>query len=199
MFSGIVHTLGEIVRVDRQDDVMRYAVRLLTPPERELRLGASFSIDGVCQTIVKIEGGFVYFEAVKETLRCTTFSGYELGRVVNGEYSLRVGDEIGGHLLSGHVFGVAGVAGIKRGVYHEMKVRCPGHWMKYLFTKGYIAVDGVSLTITAIEQGGYFSVHLIPETLKRTTLGRKEEGDLVNIEIDSQTQAIVDTVERFRD
>ena len=116
---------------------------------------------------------------------------------MNGEYSLRMGDEVGGHLLSGHVFGVASIAGIRRKAHHEMEFHCPKQWMKYIFSKGHIAVDGVSLTVAAIDPDGCFSVHLIPETLKRTTLGGKEEGDLVNIEIDSYTQTIVSTVERI--
>ena len=198
MFSGIIQSLGEIVSIDRQGGLMRYAVRFPSSITRDLSLGGSFSIDGVCQTVVNIEGEAAYFEAIQETLRCTTLDGYECGRMVNGERSLRMGDEIGGHLLSGHVFGVASIASVQGRAHRELQFHCPKQWMKYIFFKGYIAVDGVSLTVGLIDPEGCFSVHLIPETLKRTALGGKKEGDLVNIELDSHTQTIVNTVERIK-
>jgi len=196
MFSGIVQHLGKISHLDHRKNFLRYAVSL--PYHVNLSLGASVSIDGACQTVVKIEKHTVFFEAIQETLKCTILNRYTLGRTVHIERSLRVGDEIGGHFLSGHVYGVATVdRSIRSASHHELMLRCPTEWMKYILLKGFIAINGVSLTVVAVDPNGKFSVHLIPETLKRTTLGRQEEGDCVNIELDTQTQAIVDTVERL--
>ncbi|NGX42922.1 MAG: Riboflavin synthase [Chlamydiae bacterium] len=197
MFSGIVKGLGEVAEVHPKEGLLRYAVKLPKEWLEGLALGGSISVDGICQTVVKIEGDKVYFDAIQETINRTTIKNLKVGGKVNIERSLKVGDEIGGHMLSGHVFGVATIKEIRKTTNNvEMWFCCPAEWMKYILPKGYIAVDGASLTVVDVEPEGKFSVHLIPETLRLTTLGLKEEGGLVNIEFDAQTQAIVDTVER---
>ena len=123
----------------------------------------------------------------------TTLNSLTVNQLVNIERAARFGDEIGGHLLSGHIFGKGSIAQIDQG---HWKIDCPQEWLKYILEKGFIAIDGVSLTIGRVDLEGFF-IHLIPETLKTTTFSSKKIGDEVNIELDHQTQAIVDTVERL--
>jgi riboflavin synthase len=163
---------------------------------RGLIPGASVSVDGVCLTVVSIEDSTVIFQAMDETLQRTTLGQRRKGELVNVERSAVFGEEIGGHPLSGHVDGRAKIVAIE-----SPKNNCvitfafDRRYKDYLFEKGFIAVDGASLTISRLDRdAGTFSVYLIPETLKRTTLGTKQIGDEVNIEIDRMTQAIVETV-----
>ena len=122
----------------------------------------------------------------------------DVGQLVNVERSAKFGDEIGGHVLSEHIIGTAEIVKVHLLENNRvMTFETNPDWMKYFFPKGYIAVDGVSLTLVDVDHSGTFTVHLIPETLRLTTLGFKKEGDLVNIELDSQTQTIVDTIERI--
>ncbi len=193
MFTGIVRGKGLIVQVEFKNSILRYAVRF--PPEllSGLERGASVSIDGVCQTVVMIDQDQIWFEAIGETLERTTLKEIQKDGSVNLERAARFGDEIGGHLLSGHIYGTASLISIEQNIY---TLRGSKDWMKYLFSKGYIAIDGISLTLVDVNKDN-FSVHLIPETLSHTTLGQKKTGDSVNIEIDSITQAAVDTVSRL--
>lgn len=115
------------------------------------------------------------------------------------ERAAKFGDEIGGHLLSGHIFGMAQIDKIDLSSNNcAIFFKCAPEWTQYLFPKGYVALNGVSLTLVDVDPKGLFSVHLIPETLKRTTFGSSRSGDWVNLEFDSQTQAIVDTLHRMK-
>lgn len=194
MFTGIVQAKAVVAAIEQLNSILRYAVTF--PPDRLLGLqqGASVAIDGVCQTVVAIDQERVWFEAIEETLNRTTLSQMKVGGWVNLERSARYGDEIGGHLLAGHVFGTARLFKIEKNIY---TFECPSPWLKYLFPKGFIAIDGISLTLVEVSQLGRFTVHLIPETLKRTTLGEKQEGAYVNLEFDPMTQLTVQTVEAF--
>jgi riboflavin synthase len=136
---------------------------------------------------------------IAETLERTTLKNLAPGQIVNIERSAKIGDEIGGHILSGHIFATAEITQITP-LGEEQKIltfKAPKILGKYLFPKGYIALNGVSLTLVETDIEGGFTVHLIPETLRATTFGQSHVGDLVNVEIDSQTQAIVHTVENF--
>lgn len=195
MFTGIVRAVAPIAASESKDHLLRYAVDFPTPFLKGLENGASVSIDGVCQTVVKIEKNWVWFEAIDETLLRTTLGKLKPGTLVNLERSARLGDEIGGHLLSGHVFGMVTLIDIEKNIY---TLKCPPEWTKYLFPKGYVALDGMSLTLVLVNRKeGLFTVHLIPETLKQTTLGKKRVGDQINLEFDAMTQAVVDTTERI--
>ena len=137
------------------------------------------------------------FDAIQETLDRTTLDALKVGQRVGVERSARVGDEVGGHDVAGHVMGQGEVVEARsQGNVHVLRIRVPAEWMKYVADKGFIAVDGSSLTVCDVEATGGFSVHLIPETLRLTGLGEKRAGDRVNIELDPRTVAIVDTVER---
>lgn len=197
MFTGITRGTFEVVEVEREPNLLRYAVRLDWNLIAGLATGASVAIDGVCQTVVSLRGRDVFFEAIRETLDRTTLGVLDKGQLVAVERSYKIGDEVGGHEVAGHVTGT-GVVRDLRVNGHEvvMTIGVPTAWMKYILPKGFIAVNGSSLTVGATDPSGHFDVHLIPETLKLTTLGRKEDGDRVNIELDPRTVAIVDTVER---
>lgn len=198
MFTGIVRGLLKIEKVVKKPGMTSYAAAFTEELLQGLQVGASVSVDGVCQTVVKIDQTLVWFDAIRETLERTTIKFLREGMFVNVERAARFGEEIGGHVLSGHIYGTASIAKTDR--FENNKIvtfTCEPAWMKYFFPKGYIALDGVSLTLVDVEPSGWFTVHLIPETLRRTTLGFKKEGSLVNLEFDSQTQAIVDSVERI--
>jgi riboflavin synthase len=192
MFTGIIQAIGTIIHLQMSGSILKYAVQFPSEMLPGLRLGASVSVGGICQTVIQIDGDLVWFEAISETLERTTLKALQKGQTVNLERSARLGDEIGGHLLSGHIYGEALVSAIEKNIYH---IRCPLEWMKYFFAKGFIAIDGISLTVVEVYKSkGIFTVHLIPETLSRTTLSQKKVGDKVNIEIDTVTQTTVETV-----
>jgi riboflavin synthase len=126
----------------------------------------------------------------------TNLGELKVGERVNVERAARFGDEIGGHAMSGHILCTAEVSRVIASENNrQLWFHLPAQWTKYVFTKGYIGIDGISLTIGEVE-GEEFNVNLIPETLQRTNIGSRQVGDRINIEIDPQTQAIVDTVER---
>lgn len=197
MYTGITRGMFPVARIDRKPDLLRFAVALSPELTLGLELGASVSIDGVCQTVVALEGAEVSFEAMRETLDRTTLGELEPGTLVSVERSARMGDEIGGHDVAGHVIGTGVVAAVRhQGDVYSARISVPPGWMKYILPKGFIAVNGSSLTVGATDPSGWFEIHLIPETVRRTRLGSKMAGERVNIELDARTVAIVDTVER---
>ena len=194
MFTGIVQGTGSILQIEPKEAIHTLTIDL--PNTQDLNTGASVSVDGVCLTAVSIQGLKVCFDVITETLTRTTLGQLTVGQQVNIERSLKFGDEIGGHLLSGHIMATGIVhSKTKRGEGFDFTIRIPEDIRKYVMEKGYIAVDGISLTIGEVREG-VFSLHIIPETLRLTTLLSKEVGDAVNLEIDSTTQTIVATVER---
>ncbi|MEO0322279.1 MAG: riboflavin synthase subunit alpha [Myxococcota bacterium] len=198
MFTGITRGLFDVVAVEREEALLRFDVQLGAYGEG-LELGASVSIDGVCQTLVRWERGVARFEAIQETLAKTTLGELAVGAKVSVERSARVGDEIGGHDVAGHVTGTGTVHALRaEGHEVQLTVSVAPAWMRFLQPKGYVALDGSSLTIgDAVDEAqGRFDVFLIPETLARTGLGRKRPGDRINVELDPKTVAIVRTVER---
>lgn len=136
------------------------------------------------------------FDLVRETLETTNLGDLRLGARVNVERSVRVGDEVGGHLLSGHVAATVPVADVRvASGYRRLTLEIPTFWMRYLSLKGFVALNGASLTIAELDrEATTIAVSLIPETLARTTFGDTHTGDRLNLEVDPQTQAVVDTV-----
>ncbi|RJU94717.1 MAG: riboflavin synthase subunit alpha [Candidatus Poseidoniales archaeon] len=194
MFTGIVQGVGTVVEVIEKQTI--HTLRIEIPDTKDLAIGASVSIDGACLTAVKIQGSVVDFDVIPETLHRTTLAHLSSDGKVNVERSLKFGDEIGGHLLSGHIMGMGIIhSKTENGEGVDFQISIPVELRKYILEKGYIAIDGISLTIGLI-QDGHFALHIIPETLRLTTLGSKNIGDAVNLEIDSTTQTIVTTVER---
>ena len=197
MFTGIIQGTAEILDIVEKENFRTHSIRLPASALEGLEPGASVAHNGCCLTVTQIEGERVDFDLMRETLRATNLGSLAVGDRVNYERAARFGDEIGGHAMSGHILCTAEVISVESSPNnHRILFRLPDAWNKYLFTKGYIGIDGISLTIGEVS-GSEFDVNLIPETLQRTNIGSRGVGDLVNIEIDPQTQAIVDTVERI--
>ena len=193
MFTGIVQGIGTIISIDKKSTSSTFSIDL-GQLSSQLSLGSSVSIDGVCMTVTSQKDTMVFFDAIQETLSRTTLGQAVEGDIVNLERALKMGDELGGHLLSGHIMCKSSVISRKNnGEGVDLEISLNDELKPYIMEKGYIAIDGISLTIGKVNQNT-FNLHLIPETLERTTINSKIEGSLVNIEIDSITQAVVSTV-----
>lgn len=202
MFTGIVQGTAEVVAIHEAEAFRTHVLALPAELREGLALGASVAHNGVCLTVTAIEGERVSFDLMRETLRVTNLGAVTVGDHVNIERAARFGDEIGGHAMSGHVMALAELVELDEAPNNRrLWFEVPHALGRFLFDKGYIGVDGISLTIGQVqsataEHGPRFCVDLIPETLARTILVDRVPGDAVNIEIDPQTQAIVETVER---
>jgi riboflavin synthase len=198
MFTGIVQGTGEVLAATPSPGRVRLVVALPARSRAPIEPGASVAIDGVCLTFV--EGGpeAAAFDVIEETLRLTSLGARRPGDRVNVERAARFGDEIGGHLLSGHVSGGATVlARRETPTAFELDLQLDAALVPYVLPKGFVGLDGCSLTVgPTVTDDGRFSVYLIPETLRVTTLGDREPGDRVNVELDAMTQAVVETVRR---
>ena len=193
MFTGIVAASCKVVSTEQGEEVRSIVVDL-SGYDDDLEIGASVAIDGVCMTVVSSIDGNVQFEAIAETLERTTMGLLKQGSRVNIERSLRMGDELGGHILSGHIMSTARILQRnQKGEGIDLLIEHQADTKPYILEKGYVAVDGMSLTVGEVQSEGFY-LHIIPETLRITTIGAKTEGDLVNIEVDSRTQAVVDTI-----
>jgi len=182
MFTGLIEQVGVIAEVVRGE-----TIRLAVAPARpfdELSPGDSLAVSGPCLTVEEVRGGRCYVSLLPETARGTTLGSARAGQRVNLERSLRLGDRLGGHLVGGHVDGVAEVLAVRqRGDSRTLDLRAPGELERYLVDRGSVALDGVSLTVREPE-GARFSVALVAETLRATTLGDLRPGARVNIEAD---------------
>lgn len=196
MFSGIVQQKSLIIHVERKPGLVSIGIDL-GEFAGGLARGASVSVAGTCLTVTAVEGSVASFDIMGETLAKTTLGDLRPGDLVNTERSVKVGDEIGGHNVSGHVAGVATIAKIETPLNNWIVTfSCSKEWMPYILPKGFIALDGCSLTIVDVGED-WFTVHLIPETLRITTFGSKKASARVNLEIDPMTRAVVDTVQRY--
>ena len=197
MFTGIVQGIAQIHAIKDSDNFRTQIVKLPAEMRKGLEIGASVANNGVCLTVTEIHDDLVSFDLMQETLCITNLGSLKAGDFVNIERAMQMGAEIGGHILSGHVYCTASVSQIIESENNrQVWFKLPNDVMKYILTKGFIATDGISLTIAEVKDNE-FCVNLIPETLHRTLIGKRQIGDLVNIEIDPQTQAIVDTVENY--
>lgn len=182
MFSGIVEELGEVKKITRgAAPVIR--VKAGKVPE-DLKVGDSISVNGVCLTVVRQSGDTFEADVMPETLRRTDLGQLKVGDKVNLERPLKLGDRLGGHLVSGHIDGVGTIIKkIREKNAFLLRISSPSELLRYMVEKGSVAVDGVSLTV--IDSGnGSFSVSIIPHTAEITTLGIKGLGSKVNIEVD---------------
>ncbi len=197
MFTGIVQHLTRVHSADREDNLLRLSLNLQGMTEG-LQTGASVAVNGVCLTVVRIEHDLIYFDVIPESLERTNLGDITAGDLVNVERSFRVGDEIGGHVVSGHVSGTARLTDRRvTGHDHVINLSVDEDWFRFIFHKGFIALDGASLTVSDVNRdAGTFQISLIPETLERTTLGHAAIGARINVEVDAQTVSSVETVER---
>lgn len=196
MFTGIVQGMAKVIDIKKKQDFSTHVIEMPEQLSSDIHPGASIAHNGCCLTVTSVEGSQVTFDLMKATLDLTNLGSLKAGDQVNIERAARFGDEIGGHNMSGHIVDTVRVAEVvispnNKTIWFE----ADSQQMRYILPKGYIGLDGCSLTIAEVD-GSRFSVNLIPETLTRTLFGQREVGDLVNLEVDPQTQAIVDTVER---
>lgn len=198
MYTGIVYNRFLITELNRKEGLISIAVQFDANYLDKLTIGASVSVDGVCLTVAKIIDHNVYFDIMQATLDQTTLKNLQIGSQVNIERSSKFGDEIGGHPLSGHIDGKAELVKLERPEDNcILTFKAPEKLLPYLFEKAYLGLHGASLTLAYLNESlCEFQVYLIPETLRRTNLGDLKVGDFVNLEIDRQTQVIVDTINR---
>ncbi len=193
MFTGIVQGTSTVAAIQKKDQALRLALDLGAHAVG-IQIGASISVAGVCLTVVTITDTMVEVDVIGETLEKTSIGGLAVGDRVNLERSARIGEEVGGHQVSGHVSSTVTIRSIDTPPNNWiLTLSVDPVWIPYLLPKGFVALDGCSLTIVDVGTDT-FTVHLIPETLQRTTFGKKKVGDRVNMEIDPMTRAIVDTV-----
>lgn len=184
MFTGIIREVGTVARMERGRGIVRLAIQA---PKTASTVGVleSVSVNGVCLTVVQARSAALIFEVIPETLRVTSLNRLKAGARVNLEPSLSLADRLNGHIVLGHVDGV-GVVAERRTMPGELRLRLqmPATLARQLVPKGPVAVDGVSLTVGSRLTGSGCAVHLVPETLRRTTLGQRRVGDPVNLELD---------------
>jgi riboflavin synthase len=187
MFTGIITNLGRVRRLVRgtgPEGGLELTIATAYNTD-EIALGASIACSGPCLTVVAIEPGAFAVQASAETLACSTLADWTEGRPVNLERALRLGDELGGHLVSGHVDGVARLIDRRpEGDSVRFTIEAPLNLMRYIAPKGSVALDGISLTVNEVE-GGQFGVNIIPYTLAHTSLGEAMPGQRMNLEIDT--------------
>lgn len=196
MFTGIVQGTAKVVKIEKKELFQTHVIELDGSLLEGLQIGASVAHNGCCLTVTQIDEKHISFDLMQATLALTNLGFLCEGDSVNIERAAKFGDEIGGHNMSGHISLITTIVDVidtpnNRTIWFEL----PQESIKYVLAKGYIGIDGCSLTIGEVEDNR-FSVHLIPETLQRTLFGGRKVTDRVNIEFDPQTQAIVDTVER---
>ncbi len=183
MFTGIIEEVGEVLRAERRGDIHLFTIAARKTLE-DMELGDSISVAGVCLTVVGFAGAEFTVEATPETMSATNLNELKPGYRVNLERALRLGGKMGGHLVTGHIDGTGRIAEInRRGESYVVSFQAPEQIIRYVVPKGSVAVDGISLTVARVWNDG-FNAAIIPFTYGETTISRKAEGALVNIECD---------------
>ncbi|MEV6149158.1 riboflavin synthase [Nonomuraea sp. NPDC052129] len=183
MFTGIIEEKGDVVAVEAVGDSARLSVRgpIVTSDARH---GDSIAVNGVCLTVVDVQDDVFTVDVIKESLDRSSLGALEAGSAVNLERAVRADQRLGGHIVQGHVDGTAVLQTREPGAnWDNLRFSLPESLARYVAEKGSIAIDGISLTVTTVDDDG-FGVSLIPTTLKLTTMGEREVGDMVNIEVD---------------
>lgn len=184
MFTGLIEGVGRIAALEPHGGDVRLRIAVGTLPFADVALGESIAVSGVCLTVIEFDAGSFAADASTETLGLTTLGGMVVGQAVNLERAMRPTDRLGGHLVSGHVDGVGRVLSIHDDARAQRwRFTAPASLSKYIATKGSICVDGVSLTVNAVDGEG-FDVALIPHTVSHTAFASTRVGDPVNLEID---------------
>ena len=201
VFTGIIQEKARIAKVEKLDDFSQIEIVTSSEFTKGIKVGASVSIDGVCLTVTSINGKNLTFDIIVETLNVTTLGNLAISDLVNLERAARLGDEIGGHIISGHVSGIVKISEIKKSTNnHILFLEANGELIKYIFPKGYISLNGISLTVVEVNRWeNIFSVYLIPETLRITTMVDKKVGDMINLEIETQTKNTVDLINEMKE
>ncbi|MEB0029454.1 riboflavin synthase subunit alpha [Undibacterium sp. RTI2.1] len=197
MFTGIVQGIARIASITDKPGLRTFTLDFPEGFCEGLQIGASVAVDGVCLTVTSLHDHHrAEFDVMQQSLAITTLGEYAQEGRINVERAARDGAEIGGHPLSGHIDFKATIARIRElENNYVIRIAVPPEWLRYIFAKGYIAINGASLTVAEVNrQEGWFEVWLIPETLRMTVFAEKKTGATLNIEIERATQVVVDTV-----
>ena len=184
MFTGIITAIGSLTRLDQKPDGGA-RVSIKTPWDCEqIDLGASIACNGVCLTVVERDHDHFSVDVSEESLAVTSLKNWTLGSPINLERALAMGDELGGHIVSGHVDGLAEIISIHQdGDSYRVALKAPDHLAPMIAPKGSVALDGISLTVNEVD-GNHFGIMVIPHTWSHTTLGQNQVGDKINLEVD---------------
>lgn len=196
MYTGIVQAVRPLLDIARHPGHNQFTIDLTPELLDDLKIGASVSVEGTCLSVTEIAGTQVRFDAMTATLQRTNLRDLQAGQGVNIERSAKMNAEIGGHLMAGHIATTAEIVELSiaaSGAF--IRFRMPPEWAKYVFARGFIGVNGCSLTVADVEDD-VVTINLIPETLRQTTFARYKVGELLNIEVDHHTMVLVDVVER---
>ena len=196
MFTGIVSGKGHVQKIIKSKDYVSLIIKAPKGFSKNLTKGASVSVNGVCLTVKKGKTDILEFDVIEETLQKTNLKDISKSSKVNLERSMTAKTEIGGHLVSGHIHGTGEVLKVvNRQTTKDLQIKIPTILREYFFYKGYVALNGCSLTIGKVLKTSFY-IHLIPETVSVTTFKNIKKGDLINIEIEQATINTVETVKR---
>ena len=199
MFSGIVQEIGKVKEFVKEKDIYNLSIDCSSELLSNLKKGGSISVNGVCLTVKDSNPEMLRFDLVEETIKRTNFQIIKAGDNVNLERSLKIGDEIGGHLVSGHIHGTSKVISMDiRDESWDVEFSVEPFMHDYILHKGYVAINGCSLTVGEVSSES-FMIHLIPETLSITNLFQLQQNSIVNVELDQNTVVIADTVKKYLD
>ncbi|WAC00142.1 MULTISPECIES: riboflavin synthase subunit alpha [Pseudomonas] len=196
MYTGIVQAVRPLLAVTNYPGHNQFTIDLTPELLEDLKIGASVSVEGTCLSVTEIDGTQVKFDAMTATLERTNLRCFKAGQGVNIERSAKMNAEVGGHLMAGHVATTAEIVELsieETGAF--ITFRMPPQWAKYVFPRGFLGVNGCSLTVADVDDT-LVTINLIPETLRQTTFAHYKAGELINIEVDHQTMVLVDVVER---
>lgn len=198
MFTGIVKGIATVISIEKKKKIHSLTIKLPSTLSKTLQLGDSIAHNGCCLTVKSINNDYIICDIIEETLKSTNLGMLCIEEKINVERSLKYGDEIGGHIISGHVMNtveISKILNVNTNYILWLKLKNT-NLMKYIFYKGFVCIDGISLTVGDIIKNE-FCINIIPQTLLYTTIGNKKNGNIMNIEIDFYTQTIVDTTERL--
>jgi riboflavin synthase len=196
MFSGIVQTTSKKITFEVKDYGYKLSILVSETFTKKIKKGDSVSVNGVCLTVVDFKKNLLIFDVIHESIKLTNLLESYESRPFNLERSQKVGDEVGGHFVSGHVHDVAEVISFKNDKEKILKVKIPKSIKDYIFKKGYIAINGISLTVVEVK-ANFFTMSIIPETYSSTNLIYLKKKNFVNVEADQQTISIVETVKKL--
>jgi len=196
MFTGIVSGKGQVQKITKYKDYLSLIIKAPKGFSKNLVKGASVAVNGVCLTVKKGKTDFLEFDVIEETIQKTNLKNISRLSKVNLERSMTAKTEIGGHLVSGHIHGTGEVLKvINKQATKDLQIKIPKSLREYFFYKGYVALNGCSLTIGRVLKTSFY-IHLIPETVSVTTFKDIKKGDLINIEVEQATINTVETVKR---
>lgn len=196
MFSGIVQALSKKVKFKEKDYGYKISVTVPANFTKKLKKGDSVAVNGVCLTVVNFKKDMIEFDVVHESIKLTNISEKFSSIPFNLERSLKVGDEVGGHFVSGHVHNISEIISFEKKKERILKIKLPSNLKGYIFKKGYVSINGISLTVVNVTNN-FFTISIIPETISKTNLSFLKKGDFVNVEADQQTISIVETVKKL--